>query len=315
MNSTDSTDSFTLTSSAAGPLTRRTLLAASSAVLVGAALPSLDPTPARAAGPADSAVAALARRHDRTVAVYARNLRSGRTLAHRPDRAMPMCSLFKVIAVAAVLRGELVVPDHRVLERPVHLPPAALVENSPILAECFDTGRVPTVAELCGAALQRSDNTAGNALLSLIGGPAGLTRVARGLGDGVTRLDRWEPELNSAEPDRRTDTTSARAIGQTYTALVVGRALPTPARQRLRDSMLGNTTSGARLGKAMPPGWRLADKTGAGAYGVVNDAGIAWAPDGTPILLSVLTRSDDAGASYDNELIAEVGELCLARLT
>ena len=308
-------DSPTTTRSATVPLTRRTLLAASSAVLVGTALPSLDPTVAAATGRVDSDVAALEPRHDRTVAVYARNLRSGRTLAHRPDRAMPMCSLFKVIAVAGVLRGELVVPDRRVLERPVHLPPAALVENSPFLAECFAGGRVPTVAELCRAALQRSDNTAGNALLSLIGGPAGLTRVARRLGDGVTRLDRWEPELNSAEPGRRTDTSSARAIGETYAALLLGRALPAPARQQLRDWMLGNTTSGARLGKAMPPGWRLADKTGAGAYGVVNDAGVAWAPDGTPILLSVLTRSDDSAASYDNQLIAEVGDLCLARLT
>lgn len=295
-------------------LSRRTLLAASTAVLAGATLPSLDPAPARATGPGDSDVAALERRHDRTVAVFARNLRSGRTVSHRPDQAMPMCSLFKVIAVAAVLRGELVVPDRRVLERPVHLPPAALVENSPFLEECFAGGRVPTVTELCRAALQRSDNTAGNALLSLIGGPAGLTRAARRLDDDVTRLDRWEPELNSAEPDRRSDTTSARAIGQTYLTLLLGSALPSPGRQRLRTWMLGNTTSGARLGKAMPPGWRLADKTGAGAYGVVNDTGIAWAPDGSPILLSVLTRADDVGAAYDNELIADVGRLCLDRL-
>ena len=42
---------------------------------------------------------------------------------------------------------------------------------------------------------------------------------------------------------------------------------------------------------------------------------VAWAPDGTPILLSVLTRSEDPEASYDNELLAEVGDLCLARLT
>ena len=215
-----------------------------------------------------------------------------------------------------MLRGELVVPDRRVLERPVHLPPAALVENSPFLEECFASGRVPDGGRAVPRRLQRSDNTAGNALLSLIGGPAGLTRAARRLGDDVTRLDRWEPELNSAEPDRRTRHHLRPGHRARPTSpLLLGSALPSPARQRLRTWMLGNTTSGARLGKAMPPGWRLADKTGAGAYGVVNDAGIAWAPDGTPILLSVLTRSDDVGAAYDNELIAEVGELCLDRLT
>lgn len=308
-------DSAIVSTVAASPVRRRTLLTASTALVLGAALPAGDHTTARAADTTDSSVAALERRHGRIAAVYARNLRTGRTLLHRPDRAMPMCSLFKVIAVAAVLRGELVVPDRRVLERPVHLPPAALVENSPYVEECFATGRIPTVADLCRAALQRSDNTAGNALLSVIGGPAGLTRSARRLGDDTTRLDRWEPELNSAEPDRRTDTTSARAIARTYSWLLLGPALPAPDRRRLRGWMLGNETSGGRLGKALPPGWRLADKTGAGAYGVVNDAGVAWGPDGTPVLLSVLTRSADEGAASDNELVAEIGQLCFARLT
>lgn len=36
-----------------------------------------------------------------------------------------------------------------------------------------------TVAELCAAAIQYSDNTAANLLLNLIGGPPGLTRFAR----------------------------------------------------------------------------------------------------------------------------------------
>lgn len=307
-------DSVIPSTGVASPVRRRTLLTASTALALGAALPAGGRTAAQAADTTDRSVAALEQQHQRVAAVYARNLRTGRTLVHRPDRVLPMCSLFKVIAVAGVLRGELVVPDRRVLERPMHLPPAALVENSPYVEDCFVTGRIPTVADLCRAALQRSDNTAGNALLSLIGGPVGLTRSARRLGDDTTRLDRWEPELNSAEPDRRTDTTSARAIGETYRRLLLGRALTEPARRRLRTWMLGNTTSGARLGKALPPGWRLADKTGAGAYGVVDDVGVAWAPDGTPLLLSVLTRGSDPAATNDDELVAEIGELCLARL-
>lgn len=293
---------------------RRTLLAASAAAVIGATAAG-DRTPARATISSDRDIAALARRHRRTASVYARNLQTGQTLSHLADLVLPQCSLFKVIAAAGVLRGDLVVSDRRVLERPVYLPPATLVENSPYVEECFAVGRIPRVADLAAAALQRSDNTAGNALLSLIGGPAGLTRVARRLGDDTSRLDRWEPELNSAEPDRRTDTTTARTIGETYRRLLLGRALTEPARRQLRSWMLGNTTSHARLGKALLPGWRLADKTGAGAYGVVNDVGIAWAPSGTPLLLSVLTRSSDPTATNDNELVAEIGEICFARLT
>ncbi|WP_437125857.1 serine hydrolase, partial [Escherichia coli] len=41
-----------------------------------------------------------------------------------------------------------------------------------------------------------SDNTAANLLLTTIGGPKELTAFLHNMGDHVTRLDRWEPELN-----------------------------------------------------------------------------------------------------------------------
>ncbi|GAI70296.1 unnamed protein product, partial [marine sediment metagenome] len=40
-----------------------------------------------------------------------------------------------------------------------------------------------------------SDNTAANLLLTTIGGPKELTAFLHNMGDHVTRLDRWEPEL------------------------------------------------------------------------------------------------------------------------
>ena len=48
------------------------------------------------------------------------------------------------------------------------------------------------LGELCAAALQRSDNTAANLLLTTIGGPPEITAFARSIGDDKTRLDRWE---------------------------------------------------------------------------------------------------------------------------
>ena len=40
-----------------------------------------------------------------------------------------------------------------------------------------------TLAELCAAAVQVSDNTAGNLLLQTIGGPPAITAFARSIGD------------------------------------------------------------------------------------------------------------------------------------
>lgn len=295
-------------------LTRRTVLAASSAVALGLA----------AGGPSAGAettsrglarLAELEAANDLTIGVWARNLRTGAELAHRADTRFPMCSVFKTLAVATVLSGDLVSPDPHVLRRPVHIPPANVIDYSPFVQECAARGVVPTVGQLCEATLQLSDNTAANELMALTGGPASVTRLARRLGDDVTRLDRWEPELNSAEPGRVTDTTSPRAIGRTVTTLLTGRGLTPRERERLTGWMLGNQTSAARLRAALPAGWTLADKTGGGDYAVNNDVGVAWAPDGTPLALSVLTRSEDPEAVRDDRVVAEAGRVCVEALS
>ena len=74
-----------------------------------------------------------------------------------------------------------------------------------------------TMAEICEAALTLSDNTAGNKILESIGGPIGVTEFARSIGDGVTRLDRWETELNEALVGDERDTTSPNAIARSFT--------------------------------------------------------------------------------------------------
>lgn len=294
-------------------LTRRTVLAASSAVALGLAA-GAPPAGAEPSSRALSRLAELEATHDLTIGVWARNLRTGAELAHRADTRFPMCSVFKTLAVAAVLSGDLVSPDPRVLRRPVHIPPANVIDYSPFVEECAARGVVPTVEQLCEATLQLSDNTAANELMALTGGPASVTRLARRLGDDTTRLDRWEPELNSAEPDRVTDTTSPRAIGRSFTTLLTGRGLRPRERERLTGWMLGNQTSAARLRAALPAGWTLADKTGGGDYAVNNDVGVAWAPDGTPLALSVLVRSDDPGAVRDDRVVAEAGRVCVEEL-
>lgn len=90
-----------------------------------------------------------------------------------------------------------------------------------------------TVLELCAAAITHSDNTAGNQLLELLGGPRAVTRFVRNLGDRATRLDRREPDLNDVRPGDRRDTTTPRAIAGSYRTLVLGDALQRPERRQL----------------------------------------------------------------------------------
>jgi beta-lactamase class A len=286
-------------------LSRRTLLAGAAGLGLALTLPA-----ARAA--AADRITELERRHDITIGLYARNLVTGATLGHRTEERFPHCSVFKALAVAALLDDRR--PHQRgILERRVHYAPQSLVDYSPFLEECLERGVVPTGAEVCRATLQFSDNGAGNWVLSAVDGPAGATRFVRRIGDRVTRMDRWETELNSAVPGDPRDTSSPRAIAETFTGLLVGRSLRPADRHRLRTWMLGNQTSDTRFRAGLPEGWRLADKTGGGAYGVSNDVGVAWTDRDVPVVIAAFTRSDREDApTTDPAVLAELARISAA---
>ncbi len=236
----------------------------------------------------EARIGALERQHGALIGVFAENLDSGTTVSHRARERFAMCSTFKTYAAARVLqmaeRGELS------LEQRLFVDPADILANSPI-TEARAGGEM-TLADLCQAALQRSDNTAANLLLATLGGPQAITVFARSIGDPESRLDRWETELNSAIPGDPRDTSTPEALGGGYRNLLAGNALAPPQRTQLEDWMRANQTSSMRAG--LPDGWTSADKTGSGDYGSTNDVGIAYGPDGQRILLALMVRSQSA---------------------
>ncbi|MFJ5546391.1 class A beta-lactamase [Streptomyces sp. NPDC093225] len=293
---------------------RRTVLAAlgagAGAVITAASSGSAATGPAaRAAGPAghrpSRVLAALEREHGARLGVYALDTGTGRAVTHRADELFPMCSLFKTLAAAAVLRD--LDHDGSILARRIHYTQEDINRSgySKWTERAENLANGLTIGELCRAGITYSDNTAANLLLRELGGPAAVTRFARSLGDRVTRLDRWEPDLNSAEPDRVTDVTTPRAIARTYARLVLGNALDRPDRELLAEWLCANTTSDERFRKGLPTEWRLGDKTGGGSYGTNNDVGVAWRPDGAPLVLAVLTTKPEKDAGADDDLVAQ----------
>jgi beta-lactamase class A len=289
-------------------LSRRTLIAGAAGLGLALTLPA-----ARAA--AADRISELERQHDITIGLYARNLGTGATLGHRTEERFPHCSVFKALAVAALLDDRR--PHQRgILERGVHYAPQSLVDYSPFLEECLERGITPTGADVCRATLQLSDNGAGNWVLSAVDGPAGATRFVRRHGDRVTRMDRWETELNSAEPGNLQDTSTPRAMADTFVGILLGSTLRPAERRRLTTWMLGNQTSDDRFRAGLPEGWRLADKTGGGAYGVSNDVGVAWTVRDVPVVIAAFTRSDRADAeTTDPAVLAELARISAATVT
>ncbi|MEU1659650.1 class A beta-lactamase [Streptomyces griseofuscus] len=292
---------------ASGPLARRGLLKAGIALTSAAAVASTGRAAAAPAAPASGELADLERRYGARLGVYARNVRTGQVLAHRAGERFAMCSVFKAFAAAAVLRDEARCAP---MDKVIHYPPHDLLPNSPRTEENQATGMA--MAEVCAAAIQYSDNAAGNLLLRQLAGPAGLTRFFRSLGDEVSRLDRWEPELNTAIPGDPRDTTSPEALARSIERLALGRALAAPDRERFVTWLKGNTTSGARFRAGLPGGWTIADKTGTGDYASANDIGVAWTTRRTPVVLAVLSTKegkDDKDAPVDEALIAEAARI------
>ncbi|MFE7132496.1 class A beta-lactamase [Streptomyces sp. NPDC057638] len=255
----------------------------------------------------------LEREHGVLLGVYARNTVTGRTVAYRADRPFPLCSVFKTYAAAAVL--DRLDHDGRFLaQRRFYT--AEFVEESgggAITQDNVATGM--TVGELCSATISYSDNAAANLLLRDLGGPTSVTRFCRGLGDPHTRLDRWEPDLNSADPWRAEDTTTPRASARNYARLVLGDVLDPADRELLTGWLLANTTSTHRMRAGIPAHWPLGDKTGAGRYGTNNDVGIAWAPGGRPLVLSIFSTKDTEAAPRDDAAVRKAATLLAETLT
>ena len=235
---------------------------------------------------------------------------SGARLQHRAHERFPLCSTFKLMLAAAVLERS--TTDASLLGRRVSVGKGDLVSHSPIAEKHLATGM--TVNEMCAATMQYSDNAAANLLLKVLGGPAAVTAFARRIGDTTFRLDRTEPELNTAIPGDPRDTTTPAAMSDSVQRLALGDALGAPQREQMREWLLGNTTSTERFLAGVPAGWRVGDKTGAGSYGTTNDVGVLWPPSGAPLVLSVYLTFPDKDAKGRNDVVASATRIAVKAL-
>nr|WP_324608283.1 class A beta-lactamase [Streptomyces rimosus] len=245
-------------------------------------------------------MAALERKYDARLGVYALATGTGATVTHRADERFAFCSTFKGMAAAAVLHRH----PLSYVSTVVTYTEADLMKHSPVTRKHVATGM--TIRQLCDAAVRFSDGTAGNLLLREIGGPGALTAFTRSLGDTVTRMDRIEPAITEATPGDPRDTTSPRAFGTDYRKVVLGNVLAADKRAFLRDLLERNTTGAERIRAAVPRGWTVADKTGTGDYGTLNDIAVVWpAKSSPPLLISIMSSKSTKDAAYDQALIAD----------
>ncbi|MCG2840089.1 class A beta-lactamase [Sandaracinobacter sp. RS1-74] len=209
---------------------------------------------------------------------------NGKVIGHREDERFALCSTFKLPLAALTLKG-LESGEFSAKER-IAIRKADMVPHAPVTG--LHVGKSMGLRELAEATQITSDNVAANLLLKKLGGPEAFTRRLRELGDEVTRLDRWEPEMNRVIGDDPRDTSTPLALAKTVEKLVLGNMLK-PASRNLLVTWMANTRTGmGRLRAGVPAGWKVGDKTGtASAPGMpnrTNDVAVIWPPDGAPLV-------------------------------
>jgi beta-lactamase class A len=248
-------------------------------------------------------IAALEKREGGILGVAALDTGSGRHLQYRENERFGMCSTFKFLAAAAVLQR--VDQGKESLGRWVAYSDSDLLEYARVAKEHVQQQGM-TLSDVCAAAVQWSDNTAANLLLKILGGPAGVTRFIRLLGDEVTRLDDIEPALNVVKPGEVRNTSTPASMLSLLSATLFGQALSPDSRTRLEAWMLDAKVGEKRIPAGLPAGWRIAHKTGTWSD-ETNDVGILWPPDKAPIVVAAFYSRGGTPLQQREAVLAEVG--------
>ena len=281
-------------------LTRRELLSAVAAAAFASG--------AQGAERAESAFKNIQKRIGGRLGVHVLDSQSGRRFGIDDNSRYAMASTFKV-ALAAALLWQV---DRKAftLENRIHIEKSQLLLNSPAVeVKLMASEDAMTVRELLAAAVVQSDNAATNILLRARGGPSVVTDFFRTIGDTVSRLDRYELELNSNVVDDLRDTTTPRAMVDSLLAIFTRDVLSITSRALLIDWMTASKTGLDRVRAGLPKSWNGGDKTGTGDNGAINDVVITYPPQRRPIFIAVYMSESKLTVPELSAAHAEIGRI------
>ena len=247
--------------------------------------------------------------HAGTVGISMRNLATAERLSIRGDETFPTASLIKVAQLVALL-GEVEEGRMRLDERSTMIG-RDRVGGSGILKH-MASGTALTLEDLAWLMITLSDNTATNLLLDKLD--------VRTVGAKMEALGLPHSKIHSKTFRRQTsiapDSSALYGLGVTtpdetvelLALLAEGRAV-SPAMDSLALAMLAANQDGNMMVRWLPPGTRVAHKTGS-VDQARNDCGIIYSP-AAPIALCVMTReNEDTSYAVDSAahlLIARIG--------
>jgi beta-lactamase class A len=249
-----------------------------------------------------SVIAEIEKDHGGRLGVFAVDTGTGRTLAYRADERFLMCSTFKGLLAALVLSR--VDAGLENWSRKVPYGEKDLIFTSPITKANVGKGAMPVDA-LTKAMLELSDNTAAILLMRSAGGPSGLTKFVRRIGDAVTRSDRYEPKSN--EYSGTQDTTTPRAIVGSIQKILLGNVLKPESRQWLEAGMIACRPGLKRIRAALPSDWIAGDRPGTSIDEESNDYAIIRPPGRAAMLIAAYYDAPKLSIADREAVLRETG--------
>ena len=280
---------------------RRTFLVAASGLVLSPAL----------AEDAPPVLAAYERDTGGRIGLYAENVSTGAKIAWRAEERFVMCSTFKASLAAFVLARVDNAEDR--LANMVAYGAKDILDYAPVAKQNLAQGAM-SVADMCKAVVELSDNTCANLLLARVGGPGALTEFWRRAGDMLSRLDHNEPELNRSPPGDPHDTTTPAAMAGNLRRLLLGTVLTPDSREHLTEWMVNCKTGNNRLRGGLPADWKIGDKTGNNGKDASGDIAIAWLNAGGPVLVCAYTQGGSPTPPQFEAVFKEIGTMVGRRL-
>lgn len=231
------------------------------------------------------------------------DLTTGKSVSVLGDTPFPMASTSKVAIAATFLdgvdKGRWSLDDQFPLMIPVK---SAKYSGSkaPVRPGQMMTGRA-----LIEAALIHSSNTATDALLAAVGGPAAVNRWIRSTGIDGMRIDRDiatlvrdDGEVDPARMVDLRDSATPLSMAQLLSGLFQGKWLSSRSRAFLLTTMERCETGKRRMRAQLPGGVRVAHKTGT-LNNTASDVGIIQAPDGHAYAVAIYVTGQGGKAGRD----------------
>src|SRR6188768_848123 len=240
------------------------------------------------------------------IGVAAIDLSTGEEVAILGDQPFPMASTSKVAIAATYLEGV----DQGRWSLSSEFPLMIAVASRPFSSAVAPVhpGQYLTARELIEQMITRSNNSATDALLAAVGGPAVVNDWARRAGiqnfnltRDIATLVRDDGEVNPAAQIDIRDSATPRDMVRLLSGLYQGKWLSAASRDVVIGAMERCRTGTGRIRAQMPMDVRVAHKTGT-LSNTSSDVGIITGPDGRSIAVAIYVTGQGGKANRDAKI-------------